>query len=76
MKTDAFPEHIRPHLIPAPGGDLVYHCLGCQKEFGIQKLLYTCPDCGQVLLIQDRRADRLKAFPALSGVKFLTTAGC
>jgi threonine synthase len=56
-----FPEHIRSHLIPQPDGRLHYHCLGCQKTFGIEKLLYTCPDCGQVLLIEDGQFDRLKA---------------
>ncbi len=61
MTLDIFPEHIRPYLIPEPNGELAYHCLGCQKTFGIEKLLYTCPNCGQVLLIQDRQFDRLKA---------------
>ena len=61
MNIDHFPDHIRPHLIPEPGGELVYRCLGCQAEHGIETLLYTCPACGNVLLIQDRRFDRLKA---------------
>ncbi|BBO82945.1 threonine synthase [Desulfosarcina ovata subsp. sediminis] len=61
MKIDQFPETIRPHLIPKPGGELIYRCLGCQAEHSIESLLYTCPDCGQVLLIHDRRFDRLKA---------------
>ena len=61
MKLDQFPETIRPHLIPEPGGDMIYRCLGCQAEHGITSLLYTCPDCGQVLLLHDRQFDRLKA---------------
>lgn len=61
MKPDLFPKSIRPHLIPQPGGELVYRCLGCNGEHGIESLLYTCPDCGQVLLIQDRAFDRLKS---------------
>jgi DNA-directed RNA polymerase subunit RPC12/RpoP len=52
---------IRAHLIPEPGGEVVYRCLGCHAEHGIESLLYTCPDCGQVLLLHDRRFDRLKA---------------
>ncbi|MBR9980125.1 MAG: threonine synthase [Desulfatitalea sp.] len=60
MKLEQFPEAIQPHLIPAPAGDLVYRCLGCAAEFGIQELLYTCPSCGQVLLIYDRQFERLK----------------
>ena len=61
MKIDQFPENIRKHLIPKPGGELFYRCLGCQAEHGITSLLYTCPDCGQVLLLHDRQFDRLKA---------------
>ncbi|MCB2148292.1 MAG: threonine synthase [Deltaproteobacteria bacterium] len=61
MRHDQFPEEIRPHLVPEPGGELIYRCLGCRAEHGIESLLYTCPDCGSVLLIHDRRFDRLKA---------------
>ena len=61
MRRDQFPEEIQPNLIPEPGGELVYRCLGCRAEHGIESLLYTCPDCGSVLLIHDRQFDRLKA---------------
>ena len=61
MKPDAFPEDIRPYLIPAPAGQLTYRCLDCQAIFDIEKLLYTCPKCGQVLLIDDADPGRLKA---------------
>ena len=37
----------------------MYRCLGCGKEFGIEKLLYVCPQCGQVLLIFDRNFDQI-----------------
>lgn len=47
-------------MIPEPKGRLVYRCLGCDCEFSIEKLLYTCPDCGQVLLIYDADVNRLK----------------
>jgi threonine synthase len=60
VKLDEFPEEIRPHLIPKPGGEWIYRCLGCPSEHGIESLLYTCPDCGNVLLLHDRRFDRLK----------------
>ncbi|MFC1533750.1 threonine synthase [Thermodesulfobacteriota bacterium] len=60
MKIDQFPEDIRPHLIPEPGGPMIYRCLGCNGEFGIEHLLYTCPDCGSVLLLQDKNFNRLK----------------
>jgi threonine synthase len=58
---DDFPEDLRPHLIPTPSGRLIYRCLGCEREYGIDKLLYTCPDCGRVLLLHDAEFDRLKA---------------
>ncbi len=61
MKIDQFPETIRSCLIPEPGGEMIYHCLGCQAEHGITSLLYTCPNCGQVMLLKDRQFDRLKA---------------
>jgi len=61
VRHDQFPEEIRPHLVPEPGGELIYRCLDCRAEHGIESLLYTCPDCGSVLLIHDRRFDRLKA---------------
>jgi threonine synthase len=63
MKPDAFPEHIRPYLIPEPSGELMYQCLGCDAEHDIRSLLYTCPRCGNVLMIQDRQFDRLKHIP-------------
>ena len=60
MKLDRFPEHVRPHLIPDANGELEYRCLGCQKTFGINELLYTCPSCGQVLMLHDTDPERLK----------------
>jgi len=63
MTPDNFPEEIRPYLLPSHHGRLIYRCLGCQGEFGIEKLAYVCPQCGQVLLIYDQNFDRLKAIP-------------
>ncbi len=60
MKIEQFPEDVRSHVLPEPGGEMFYRCLGCRKEFGIEHLVYTCPDCGSVLLLEDRRFDRLK----------------
>ncbi len=59
MKIEDFPNEIQPYLIPAPAGDLKYHCLGCGHVFGINALLYTCPDCGQVLMLEDENFKRL-----------------
>ena len=60
MKPQDFPKEIRPYLQPFHQGRLIYRCLGCQAEFGIEKLAYVCPQCGQVLLIYDQNAARLK----------------
>lgn len=64
MKFNDFPEHIKPHLIPKEGGELIYRCLGCHGAFSIEKLLYICPQCGEVLLIYDSDVDRLRDIPA------------
>jgi len=63
VKPDNFPEEIRPYLQPFHKGRLIYRCLGCQGEFGIEKLAYVCPECGQILLIYDQNFDRLKEIP-------------
>lgn len=60
MNLSDFPKDVQPYLFPEMKGDPVYRCLGCSREFSIEKLLYTCPDCGQVLLIEDKEFDRLK----------------
>ncbi len=64
MRPEDFPGDIQPYLIPQPSGHMIYRCLGCQAEFGIERLLYTCPECGQVLLLHDDQFDRLKQIPA------------
>ena len=61
MKLEDFPEDIKPHIIPRSEGKLIYRCLGCGGEYGIEELLYVCPACHEVLLIYDERFDRLKA---------------
>ena len=63
MKPESFPKNIRPYIIPEHKGDLVYRCLGCGREYGIDKLLYTCPDCSKVLLIHDLNFAFLKKIP-------------
>ena len=61
-KTD-FPVEIRDLVIPGTSGRYVYHCLGCGRDWSIEDLLYTCPECRSVLLIEDREWDRLKKVP-------------
>jgi threonine synthase len=60
VKPEDFPEDIRSFVIPKPAGSLEYRCLGCSRTFGIERLLYTCPACRQVLLIQDPAFERLR----------------
>ncbi len=40
--------------------DMQYHCLGCDSYFSIDELLYTCPSCGEVLLLKNTEFDTLK----------------
>ncbi|MFP4474820.1 MAG: threonine synthase [Desulfatibacillaceae bacterium] len=64
MRPDQFPERIRDRIVPVPSGRIEYTCLGCGMAHGITRLLYTCPECGEVLLLEDREFDRLKETPA------------
>ena len=63
MNRQDFPEDLQPLIIPQPSGRLIYRCLACGLEAGIEKLLYTCPDCGEVLLLHDEQFDRLAKIP-------------
>ena len=63
MNPEYIPEDIRPYIIPKPQGDMFYKCLGCEAEYAIKDLLYVCPGCGSVLLIQDRNAEKLEKLP-------------
>lgn len=60
MKIDQFPQHIRPYLIPETKGEMAYRCLGCDRKTGLDRLLYTCPECGSVLLLYDRNFERVQ----------------
>ncbi len=63
MKIEAFPPDIQPHLIPSHAGRMAYRCLGCEATFGIERLLYVCPQCRSVLMIEDEQFDRIKERP-------------
>jgi len=63
VKPEDFPKEIKSFIIPKHHGKLIYRCLGCGREYGIDELLYTCPDCGQLLLIFDEHFERLKKIP-------------
>ncbi len=63
MRVEQFAPEDQKHLLPQPGGDLIYRCLDCGTAQGIDQLVYTCPECGAVLLIEDRAFERLKEVP-------------
>ncbi len=63
MKQVDFPPEIQPYLLPQPSGKYRYHCISCQAEYGIDRLLYTCPQCRSVLLIKDTEWQQLKHIP-------------
>lgn len=60
MKINQLPEDIQKYIIPTPNGTMLYRCLGCNSHFGIDELLYTCPECGTVLMLTDSSFDRYK----------------
>lgn len=63
MILSDLPKDIQPYILPKTRNDMIYRCLGCGREHGIATLLYTCPDCGQVLLLYDSRFEELKKIP-------------
>jgi len=63
MKLDDFPKEIRDAILPRHAGRLIYRCLGCSREFGIEELLYVCPGCGQILLLYDLNFKQLSRTP-------------
>jgi threonine synthase len=48
-----------PDAFPAYRGRLDYVCLACGARCPGNDLLYACPDCGGVFLLEDREAARL-----------------
>ena len=46
---------------PAYRGQLDYVCLACGSRYPGDTLLYTCPDCGGVFLLEDSKAEELAA---------------
>ncbi len=41
------------HGFPAYRGKMEYHCLSCDQRSPIDTLLYTCPSCGGVFMLED-----------------------
>ena len=63
MKLADFPKGMQPYLLPRIEGEMVYQCLKCNEEFDIDQLLYTCPTCGSILLLEDKISERLRIVP-------------
>ena len=55
MITDAFPTR---------RGRMEYVCTQCGARRGVEELLYTCPECGGVFLLEDLDFERMKETPA------------
>jgi threonine synthase len=51
------------NTFPTYRGQMEYFCLGCAVTYGIDELLYTCPECSGVFLLRDTNFDALKATP-------------
>jgi len=76
LRPEQFPDDIRPFLIPKPEGDLVYRCLECGEEYDISRLLYTCPKCRGLFLLEDRPPTASSGTPGLFGAGCSITARC
>ncbi|SKA77741.1 threonine synthase [Paucidesulfovibrio gracilis DSM 16080] len=51
---------IDANSFPVYRGRMEYVCLGCGKRFPIDELLYTCPECGGVFLLENLDFEQLK----------------
>ena len=45
---------------PAYRGQMEYVCLHCGQRYPGDSLLYTCPSCGGVFLLENTKFDELK----------------
>ncbi|MCP3951750.1 MAG: threonine synthase, partial [Desulfobacterales bacterium] len=63
MKPGNAPDDLKSRIVPTPGGHLIYRCLGCSLTAGIETLLYTCPACGDVLLLYDEDFEQHRQTP-------------
>ena len=45
---------------PTYRAQMEYVCLGCGARHPIDELLYTCPSCGGVFLLEDTTFDKLR----------------
>ncbi|MBP3730371.1 MAG: threonine synthase [Mailhella sp.] len=45
---------------PTRRARMEYVCMGCGHRFPVDRLIYTCPDCGGVMLLEDLDFDSMK----------------
>lgn len=50
-------------ILPEPHGQMVYACLGCKVEYDSNRLLDTCPECGNVFLLHDKNTKHIHDVP-------------
>ncbi len=46
-------------VFPRYRGEMEYFCLGCGERHGVEELLYTCPSCGGVFMLDNLAFDAL-----------------
>ncbi len=63
IQLEEFPSEIRPYLIPAYEGDVVYECIECGSTYALDQFLYTCPRCKSLLRLRNRDFNSLKKIP-------------
>lgn len=51
---------------PTYRGNMEYVCLDCGKRYSVDQLLYTCPNCDGVFLLEDTKFDSLRAIEGSS----------
>lgn len=51
---------MRCEEFPSLRGKMAYFCLGCGKKWPADNLLYVCPECGQVLLLENVEGQALQ----------------
>lgn len=63
MKLEALEKLCGFGLTPSHEARVVYRCIGCGANHPLERLLYTCPECGSLLRIEDLAFDELKKTP-------------
>jgi len=64
LNKQLFPKDIQAYILPFHNGEPIYQCLGCEKTYKLDTLLYTCPHCADLLMINDQAEEKLHKVPA------------